>query len=605
MRGCTPSSARRAAPTQRRLTAPVFAAWAFVAAVGGAGCEQLVRQADRDVAALIRERQRQALEITSSADAGTPERWRGAGRAAYERSPRPTDQSIPDAFRRPRASATQPSAGIERDANALTRPAEVATTGPATARTEPFTLLDALAYAQQHQREYMTAKEQLYLAALALTLERHLWTPIFASQFQTVYGNYGEARQFDQAMRFVSDWSVRQRLPYGGEVTGRAISTLIRDVKKSLTAEESSRIEAGVRIPLLRGAGHVAREDLIRLERELTYSVRVFERFRRQLLVRVAQAYFGLLERKQNVANNAARYERAIDDFRRAQALQEAGKGSLLDTQRAEQAMLSAENFLLQAAEDFRSEADQFKLLIGMPVEEPLRREDIEDIAAIERAIIAGAYPLLTVPEAVGDFDLAIGVALDRRLDLLTLRDRIDDARRGVDISRNALLPDLNWEGNVTLPTDPNRYSLTHFHTENANWRTQITLELPLERTAERNRLRRALIDVRAAQRDEQDQGERIRTEVRRVVNLLQLADKRLAIAEQQLKVAERRAEFASLQFEEGLISNRDKVEAEQELLDAQLSLNSAKTARWGLILQFRLATETLLIDEDGRPLDT
>ena len=74
-----------------------------------------------------------------------------------------------------------------------------------------------------------------------------------------MYGNFGEVTDFDQAMRFVSDLSVSQRLPYGGNFTAQMISTLVRDVKQSITAEEGSQIALTADIPFLRNAGHIAR----------------------------------------------------------------------------------------------------------------------------------------------------------------------------------------------------------------------------------------------------------------------------------------------------------------------------------------------------------
>jgi outer membrane protein TolC len=262
--------------------------------------------------------------------------------------------------------------------------------------------------------------------------------------------------------------------------------------------------------------------------------------------------------------------------------------------------MLSAENTLEAARESFRNQADEFKLFIGMPIEEPLGAADLEDIAAIEQKTQSGTYPLLGVPLAIRNVERAMRIALERRLDLITLHDRVDDARRGVAISRNALLPRLDWQGSVNFYTDPNAYSTMQFEFEHSDWFTQITLEVPWERTRERNDLRARLIDVRAAQRAELDQAERIRVDVRRNVNLLRLADISVDIQERAVKVAERQAEYASLQFEEGLISNRDKLEAEDDLLRARAALSLAKTSRWNQLLQFRLVTETLRVDDDG-----
>lgn len=555
-------------------------------------CVQMVRQTDQDVARLIETRQRAALGRAVTADVGTPDRLPRPARSAYNRNPSPTTEDVPPSF----TAASQPTtAGAESAA----APAPVPMTRP----PGVFTLTAALAYAQRHQREYQSAKEDLYLAALALTVERHLWTPIFAANLRTVYGNYGEATDFDQAMRFAADVAVTQRLPYGGEFTAGAVSTLIRDVKKTITASEGSSAELGLKVPFLRGAGHIAQETLIQLERELTYSVRVFERFRRQQLVVIAEAYFSLLAAKQRVADSEESYTNFAMDFERAADMESIGRGTPLDTQRAEGAMLNQENALETARESFRAATDNFKLLIGMPVDEALEREDLEDIETIERQIEAGVYPLLTRPVALSDESGAIAVALQRRLDLLTLADRIDDARRGVAISRNALLPDLNWDSSLTLDTDPAHYRLGGFRFDRANWRSEIVLGLPLERTRERADLRRSLIDVQQAQRTYQEQADRIRAQVRAAVHGLLLQERSLEIQRKSVEVAERQREFAQIQYEDGTIDNRDKIDAENAWVNARNQLNLAKTDRWGALLEFRLATETLRVEDDGTQL--
>ena len=551
-----------------------------------AGCQALMHQTDQDVERLIASKQQAALARRTPARVGLTDPLPHAGRSAYRRNPGATTGEVPAAFTTAATADTQPAG---------TQPAL-----PSTRPSGVLTLTAALAYAQQHRREYQSAKEDLYLAALALTLERHLWTPIFSSNLRTVYGNYGEAQRFDQAMRFVADLSVAQRLPYGGEFTAAIVESLVRDVRKSITASEGGNLELGLRVPLLRGAGHVAREQLIQLERELTYAVRTFERFRRQQLVTVASAYFNLLRLKQQVTDSEDSRERARSDYERAAALEEAGTGSLLDTQRAEQRLLEAENDLARTRENFRAETDQFKIEIGMPVDEPLGYDDLEDIQTIERGIAEGTYPLLARPVAVDDEPLAIAVALERRFDLLTAQDRIDDARRGVAISRNALLPELNWNSTGTFDTDPNHYNMAAFDWQRANWRSEIVLSLPLERTAERNALLRALITVQQAQRTWQARGEQIRADVRSAVNGLRLQDTSLRIQDRNVFVAGRQAEYAELEFREGRLNNRDKIDAEKSLIAAQNALNFAKTSRWVAILNFRLATETLEIDEDG-----
>lgn len=604
---------RRQNPSLASSSLPLLIA--AILCLPAAGCRQLVRTTDRDVAALIEKRQRQALDYRQPAplgDAGQP--LPRPDHAAYDPDPSPSTTRVPEGFQatedREEDGAAALDAGVTRvpapppDATDVAEgpdglPDADAAPPPTRFREEVFTLTDALAYAQRHRREYQTAKEDLYLAALALTLERHLWTPQFAAGLRGVYGNFGEVTDFDQATRFVADLSVSQRLPYGGEFTAAAVSTLIRDVKRSITASEGSSITLGLDIPFLREAGHVAQEDLIQLERSLTYAVRSFERFRRQQLVDVARQYFSLLASKQAVIDVETSLKRAELDYERAKALEKAGEGTLLDARRVEAQLLSRQNDLARQRETFREATDRLKIFIGMPVDEAIGLDDLETIETIERQIEAGKYPLLVQPPAANDEQRAIAVALEYRLDLLIRRDRVDDARRGVAIAQNALLPDLDWTSSLTFDTDPEHFKLGAFEHARATWRTEVLLSMN-DRFRERNAYRSSLIDVRRARRSHTDQLERIRAQVLSAVNQIRLQEETVRIQQRNLEVADERRQNARYLFEEGKLSNRDLVEAEDQYIGAQNRLNFAKTQRWSSLLDFRLATGTLRVDEDG-----
>ncbi|MBK8913201.1 MAG: TolC family protein [Phycisphaerales bacterium] len=620
----------------------------MIAAVGAAalaGCSSL-EVTDRDVAAAIAERQRSAMQVDRPVVLAEGNALPRPDRGAYLRVPSRSEEAIPEGFEpqparpapttQPPAAATGGSSAEDEFLSAVDRldeadpphsrsatapagsdsadaplvsespdaaPEMLPTSAPTGLRETKFTLSEALAYALRARREYQTAKEDLYLAALALTLERHLWTPQFAANLRTTYGNFGEIRDFDQAMRWVAELSMAQRLPYGGEFTARAISTLVRDVGQTITAEEGSSIELGLNVPLLRNAGHVAREDLVRLERQLTYAVRDFERFRRAQLVDVASAYFDLLRAKQDVLDAVETFSRFQMDYERAQALEEAESGTVLDTRRAETELLSAENRLEDLREAFRAQSDTFKLLIGMPVDEALEIDDLEDIETIENEVAQNRHPLLVAPPAATADARAIEVATASRLDLLNRRDQIDDAKRGVLIAENQLLPDLDWTSSLTFDTDPAHYKLGGFEVARATWRTEVLLSLPLERTRERNELRTRVIDVHRARRTHAELLDRVRSEVRRAVNQLRLEDRSVEIQVRNVAVADLRREYARIQFYDGDIGNRDLIEAENDWRDARNRLNLARTSRWGAILNFRLATETLRVADDGRPI--
>ena len=92
---------------------------------------------------------------------------------------------------------------------------------------------------------------------------------------------------------------------------------------------------------------------------------------------------------------------------------------------------------------------------------------------------------------------------------------------------------------------------------------------------------------------------------MRSALNEILLAELTLTIQQRSVEVAEQQKEAALLRWQDGDLTNREKVEAENEWTDARNQWNSAKADRWEAILDFRLATETLLIDENGNQLST
>ena len=128
------------------------------AAIGGCH-EWFLVDADREVNRLIEQRQLAALGETHSVAIDREDGRLSSSDSMYRFVPHPVSPDVPEAFR------TRP---------ATTQPAP--TSQPADALQE-FTLSESLAYAMRNSREFQFVKERLYLTALALSLERHLWTP--------------------------------------------------------------------------------------------------------------------------------------------------------------------------------------------------------------------------------------------------------------------------------------------------------------------------------------------------------------------------------------------------------------------------------------------
>jgi len=617
----------------RVLHRPTTAALLLTASFLGAGCQSyLIDRTDRGVYQVIEDRQKAALGETSNANIGPESGEITKPNEMYSFTPHPTELTIPESFRKPRPSDAAPSepGAIETGQGPALAPGDRIGTADAQAPAEGqnpaiapgnppqpaeeqddtaalipksifteeeqsrvtlFGLSDSLAYSMRQAREVQDAKEALYLAALDLTLERHLWTPQFVASVQTEFADYGQVRDFDRAMAVVSDAAVTQRLPYGGEVTARVVNSLMRDLGVHTTSGESGNFILEANIPLFRGAGKVAYESRYEAERELIYAVRTYERFRRSFLVEVATDYFALQGLKMAITNFYVAYRSRQTDWEREDFKNRLGQSNdVFDAMRAQSSFRDAEADLVSAKEQYAFALDRFKIRIGMSVEAPL---DVLDQDLDEDA--------KSLDDLLPDVDVAtaVDVAVRLRLDLLNAADQVDDSRRGVLVAKNRILPDLNVTGSATLDTDPEHLNSTSYNTERTTWRGGVELRMD-DRKAARNAYRASLIAARKAERDFERSADTVRAEVRSAVRRVVQQEKLRMI--QVLNVSENqlRLDAARAQNELGRKDNRDVVEAESDLLDARNSLARAVSAYRNAILGFRRDTETLRVTDDG-----
>lgn len=458
-----------------------------------------------------------------------------------------------------------------------------------------FDLRHCLAYAQLHARDLQNAKEDLYLAALSLTLERHLWTPQFSAQVTSDYKDYKADATFDQALTSVAEVAVSQRLPLGGEVAARAIATFVDDLNSHVNDAESGQVILDANIPLFRGAGRVAYESRYAAERGLIYAVRRYERFRRTFLVQVASSYFDVQNQKQAVRNTEKSFDSRRDEWERAEFIERMGRSdTVFDTSRAQSSLRRAESALVGAQEAYASQMDQLKILIGMSVEEQLNVIDQADDEVSD-----------TLDRLLADVPLnkAIETGLTYRLDLLTDADLVDDARRGLTIAKNQVLPDLDFTGQIVGDSNPTHQSTTTFGQDRTSWSAGLQFRID-DRRKEINGYREAVVNVRRAERSHEEFRDQVRADVRRAVRRIQ---RTAAVREIEIKNAEENAvrlEAAKVQFRLGKSTNQNVVDAEDELLAARNVAAEAVAAYRVSILAYRRDTGTLRVDEHGAWVD-
>lgn len=569
-----------------------------------------VERTDGQVYQLIENRQNAVLGISHDSKLEETASVDVAPRAGdYSTNPRPIDTGIPEAFRTAGledvdepADETADTAQEEDSSNQELIPISIFTEQEQPQVTQ-FNLQDAIRYAARNARELQGAKEELYLAALDLTLERHLWTPQFVASVEASYANRPDFEDpdrpgrmiQDRAMTTISELGVSQRLPYGGEVSARVIHTLVREVSDHVAQGETGQVILDANIPLLRGAGRSANtfEALLSSERSLVYAVRDYERFRRRFLVNIASDYFNLQQLKASIANTHSSYLNRHKDWEKADFIEKMGRSrTIAEAPRAKANFRGAEASLVSAKERYESALDRFKIRISMPVEsllDVLSQADDEVGAIVDRLVP-------NVSQSV-----AQETALLYRLDYLNSADRLGDLRRGLRIAKNRILPDLDLSGSMIADSDPEQMRSMSLREERLTWSGSILLSMD-DRKSERNAYRRALIDRRKSQRDYEEQTDTVRAEVRRA--LRQITQQKSLRTIQEMNVAENdlRLQGARQQLELGRSrTNQDVVDAENDLLRAKNDLASAISDYRVAILAFRIATGTLRLTDSGR----
>lgn len=449
-------------------------------------------------------------------------------------------------------------------------------------------LAGVLAQSQRTGREFLDAQEDYILAAIALLRERHLWGPRFFNDTTLQVSGQGDDGAFDSAATLINELRLTQRLPSGGDVAARWIVNATEQLRSSATEDyrQSSQLVLEGDIPLLRGAGAVAREDLIQAERDLVYAAREFERFRRNFAVEIASEYFNLLQTAASIRNQQEQLRNLRQTLARQRARQEAGEIALFELSITESSVLSANNRLQGALERYIVDLDSFKIRLGLDPTTPV---------ALAPLRLQLNDPVATPVEAAQ-------LALLYRLDLQTTRDRVLDARRGVANARNNILPDLDAFAEVGLPTDPDETEGgLAFDPDSIRYLAGMRFSLPLDREIERLGLRSSQIALERSLRNFERARDQVVVDARSRLRSIEVARFQLILAERQVEINERRLEEQEIRADE--ITPQEFVDTLAELLDARNARDAALTDLRVAILRYLRDTGQLRIGRDGEIL--
>ncbi|MDP6600995.1 MAG: TolC family protein [Phycisphaerales bacterium] len=447
---------------------------------------------------------------------------------------------------------------------------------------QPLSMDQAVRWAAEHSREYQFARYDYLSTSLTLLSELHLWGPRFSNTVSSTLDAAGTSGAYDTALSVINDFSATHRLPQGGEVSASILTSVTSDIHTAVTSSDaqSSTMALAASVPLLAGAGIVARESLIQDQRNLVYAARNFERFRRTFFRSLVGDYLDLVVQRQALGNAERGVESLRQLARRQQALYDAGRARLYASADAENQALASIARLSQSWERYRLAIDRFKVRIGWPIDSAIR---------IEPASLS-----LVPPEV--DPGQAVIESLLYRLDLQNTRDSVEDAERAVENARNGLLPDLDLTASVSVPTKSDR--VADFNTGDANFEVGAVLELPLDRETQRLAVRQSQITLERARRNERVARDTVAVDVRSALRDIEVFQFSLDLQERNVEIA--RLGLDSINADPDRVSVLDQTRAISELQDARDARDAAKRDLDLAILDYLLQAGQLRITPRG-----
>ena len=496
--------------------------------------------------------------------------------------------------------------------------------------TLQLSLLQSLQIGACNSFEYQNRKEDIFRKALDLDLERNEFRNIFVGQMNSLIETDTRGGRTISGIENSGAIGVSRRLESGVELS----TTLAVDLANLLTLNQASAFgilgDATITIPLLRGSGrHIVTEPLTQAEREVVYAIYQFGRFRRTFAVSIATEYLNVLKQLDEIQNNEENYRGLIYSARRARRLADAGQLDEIQVDQAVQDELRARNRWINVTETYKRRIDSFKKSLSLPPDSriELDRSELQRLSTyankfftdkdnMQKSQLTSEIPTADAPvvleppdmENTGPMEIdeivAIKLAFENRFDLRVVHGNVYDAQRAVVVLADALGAELTLFGKAQAGS---RRTIGSAALEDAKLRTDkgkysasLTLDLPFERTAERNAYRNSFIFLERAVRDVQILEDDIKLSIRNELRKLLESRETLQIQAKAVKLAQKRLKSTNMFLEAERAEIRDLLESQEALLSAQNALTAAIINYRVAELELQRDMGVLKIDEKG-----
>jgi outer membrane protein len=431
-------------------------------------------------------------------------------------------------------------------------PRDLGVTVPPPAPAE-LTIQEAVESALRYNVGFRRTIQSLLSARSAWWVAGQRWDlELFGAVSRAGNGETAESREVGASLSYYA-------------LTGANIS-VTTELSKLDSEEDEHRLVATLRQPLLAGAGPAssAYEEVRRARNAYRSALVSFFASRQSLIERVISAYFNAVRQKQVVGIQMYSVELAEGAVTDAKVRLEEGLLAEIDLTRAQLRLSREKAAAVSQQQSMRDSMDNLLLLLGLQV------------GGMPDLVSTVSY----APEGV-DSEAAIRQALDLRPELRVAELGIENREAALRINRSEARPALDLFGG---------WSDVRNGTSEKSWNLGLELSVPISSRRLRDAVREAEWNLLVERQDFEDLKQEVVAEVRSQVRAAEAAQADVDIQLESVNVAKRSLHLAERMVEEGLRTNRDLLEAQDDLTRSESSLVTSKINHYLAVVRLRRA---------------
>jgi outer membrane protein len=343
----------------------------------------------------------------------------------------------------------------------------------------------------------------------------------------------------------------------------------------TLNPAYTSALSASISHPLLRGAGLQTNSHGIRIA---FYDYQISQARTKLQVIRVLAAadrvYWRLYAARQELQVRRAEYDLAVAQLDRARRLVRAGQAAEVEIIRAESGVADRLEGIIIADNQLRDRQRELKRILNEP-----------GLDMIGPTVVIPSTPPNATAYRV-DPERAVEAALRQRMEMLEMELRIARENSTVAFARNGMLPLLSLIYTYNINGLGATFGDAFDMVGDKDFEDHIVgfnLELPVGNEAARSRLRRALAARLQVLASKELRTALIKQEMLNAIDQLDANWQRILAAQQRTILAARVLDVETRQFELGLRTSTD-------VLDAQTRLANSQSSEIAAITEYQIA---------------